>query len=162
MSNLLCINKIIVPSTCIDHVYKHLRDAGDQGVECVALWAGNINGNSFEVKTNMIPAQTAYKIEQGLLYSVDGEELHRINVWLYENKMTLIAQIHSHPKEAYHSETDDRYPIMAVVGGFSIVIPDFGFREFSLKDWAVYRLIQNKGWNKLKEKEVLSLIQIIP
>lgn len=155
------ISKIILPLPCIDYVYKRLREAGSEGVECVALWAGNIKADTFEVKNSIIPAQTAYKIEMGLLYSVDGEELHRINEWLYRNKMTLISQIHSHPGEAYHSDADDRFPIVAVVGGLSIVIPDFAFGEISLSNWAVFRLFPQKGWLQLKEADVSSLIQIV-
>ncbi|MBL7738486.1 MAG: Mov34/MPN/PAD-1 family protein [Chitinophagaceae bacterium] len=161
MSGLAHINKVILPFSSIEYVYKRLREAGAEGVECVALWAGSISANTFEVRNTIIPAQTAYKIEMGLLYSVDGEELHRINEWLYRNSMTLIAQIHSHPSEAYHSDTDDRYPIIAVNGGVSIVIPDFAFGEFSLASWAVYRLSLKNGWIQLKETEVLSLIQIV-
>ncbi|MBN8675446.1 MAG: Mov34/MPN/PAD-1 family protein [Chitinophagales bacterium] len=160
MNGLLHIDTVKLPFQCIEFVYKYLREAGEAGAECVALWAGVINNSVFEIKNTIIPAQTAYNIEMGLLYSVDGDELHRINMWLYQNGMTLVAQIHSHPREAYHSETDDRYPIMAVVGGLSIVIPDFAFRPFSIKDWAVYRLLPQRGWIKLSEQEVFTLIQI--
>lgn len=160
MSGLTHITKVVVPYSDIDYVYKSLRKAGGEGVEAVALWAGTYADSTFEVKNTIIPAQTGYRIEDGLLYSVNGEELHRINMWLYQNKRTLMAQIHSHPGEAYHSETDDKYPIVAVVGGLSIVIPDFGFNPVSIDEWAVYRLFSGKGWLSLSSKEVENLIQI--
>jgi hypothetical protein len=129
-------------------------------MEGVALWAGRADDGTFEVYTTIIPAQTVSRLEEELLYAVDGEELHRINQWLYENKQTLIAQLHTHPGKAYHSEMDDRYPIMATSGGLSIVIPDFAFSDFYLEDWAVYRLLPSKNWTALTTSEIQSLLQI--
>jgi proteasome lid subunit RPN8/RPN11 len=144
----------------VDQIYKHLRQAGNEGFEGVALLAGILKENIFEIKTAIIPAQTAEKVESGLLYSVSGEELHEINVWLYKNDMTLIGQIHSHPTKAYHSSTDDRYPIVATYGAVSIVVPNFAFDPFTLDKWAVYRLNQNREWEEVLAKDVSLLIQI--
>ncbi len=161
MNGFLHITKIILDITCIESVYQHLRNAGSKGVEGVALFAGSSEGPLFEIKTVIVPKQTGYNIENGLFYSVDGDELHRINIWLYQNKMTLISQIHSHPGEAYHSDTDDRFPIVAEVGGFSIVVPNFAFDPFTLDSLAVYRLLPGRGWCLLSKKEVDNLIQIV-
>lgn len=160
MKGFMHIDLLQIPYSCIESVYKHLRAAGMKGVEGVALWAGNSAGSAFSVQSTIIPKQTAYKREAGLLYTVDGDELHRINVWLYEHKFTLIAQLHSHPSEAYHSDTDDLFPIVTQVGCVSIVIPNFAFDAFSLSKWAVYRLIPGNGWTEVLKKEVESLIEI--
>ena len=160
MKGFLNIKKLNLPSMCIEDVYSHLRLAGNKGVEGVTLWAGVVNESCFEVKNTIIPKQEAFNHDGGLLYTVDGDELHKINVWLYQNKMTLIAQIHSHPGRAYHSDTDDAYPIITTVGGISIVIPDFGFKPISIDDWAVYRLNEQKQWIKQSKKEVNLLISI--
>jgi proteasome lid subunit RPN8/RPN11 len=162
MSGLLHIESVRVPIACVESVYHHLQAMGDKGLEGVALWSGRIKDRTFEVQTTIIPAQMAGQLENGLLYAVDGEELHRINHWLYQHKQTLVAQLHSHPGEAYHSEMDNRYPIIAVFGGVSIVIPDFGFNAFSLDDWAVYRLSPEKVWAELSPSDIRSLIQITP
>jgi hypothetical protein len=91
---------------------------------------------------------------------VDSAELHRINVWLYENSLTLVAQLHSHPEEAYHSDTDDAFPIVTVVGGLSLVIPGFAREPFSLSRCAIYRLMPGAGWVELAAREAASLITI--
>jgi hypothetical protein len=108
----------------------------------------------------IIPAQNSYQLESGLLYSVPGEELFRINKLLYEHQLTLIAQVHSHPGAAYHSDTDDAYPIVTVQGGLSIVVPNFGHDAFDLDDWAVYRLSDKNEWKLLEEGEVRELIKV--
>lgn len=160
MSELLRLKTITLPLDCVKKVYQHLRNAGDDGLEGVALFAGVQNETCFDINEVIIPAQIAENIEDGLLYSVDGDELHKINVWLYNSKMTLLGQIHSHPGKAYHSETDDRFPIVTEFGALSIVVPNFAFDSFSLKNWAVYRLSTSKKWIQLPTKEVTNLILI--
>jgi len=162
MSGLLKITSVNLPIRCVKEVYSHLRKVGIKSLEGVALWAGVATGeSSFDVTTTIIPKQTSYNHEHGLLYTVDGDELYKINVWLYQNKLTLISQIHSHPGAAYHSDTDDAFPIVAVNGGLSIVIPNFGFDDLSMDTWAVYRLIPDEGWTELTDAKVTTLIKII-
>ncbi|MBA2335589.1 MAG: Mov34/MPN/PAD-1 family protein [Blastocatellia bacterium] len=98
--------------------------------------------------------------EDGVCVTVTGDELHRINVELYQNKLSLIAQIHSHPTEAYHSTTDDTFPIATTVGCLSLVVPDFAIRPFALRDCAVCRLQPTGRWMQLTQREVESLIFI--
>ena len=156
----LHIEKIIFPYECLKIAYDHMRQAGEQRLEGVALFAGKEEGKVFKVESTIVPMQQAMSIEDGLLYAVDGDELYRINVWLYDNKMSLIAQIHSHPSRAYHSETDDAYPIIATVGGISIVVPDFATKGVDVAAWAVYRLIPQKGWTELSANEQIKLLEV--
>lgn len=160
MSGFQRISKIVIPSECIKKAYELMRYAGENRVEGVALFAGYENGNEFYISQTIIPKQTAYRLELGLLYAVDADELHRINVWLYENNLSIIAQIHSHPNEAYHSETDDAYPIVATKGGISIVVPRFAIDPIDIKNWAVYRLSSENCWVELSHSETKKIIQI--
>lgn len=155
------IENISISSSHLLKAFDFLRYAGEKGVEAVALFAGVEINKTFQIKEVILPKQLGYILEQGLMYAVEGEELHRINVWLYENNMKLIAQIHSHPTEAYHSEADDRFPIVDTYGGISIVAPNFASDNISLKDCAIYRLSLDKTWDKLTNSEIDSLFQIV-
>ncbi len=161
MIGLTHIDKITISKQHISEAFDFLNYAGKKRVEAVSLFAGYEEGNTFHIKEVVIPKQLSYILEQGLMYAVEGEELHRINVWLYENNLKLIAQIHSHPSEAYHSSADDRFPIVDTYGGVSIVVPDFANGKIDLNDWAIYRLSLKKTWEKLTNKEIKSLFQII-
>ena len=159
MSDFQQISKVIVPLRFVENIYAHLRDAGNEGVEGVGLWFGKQQDSVFTIQSSVIPAQKGYRMEEGLLYHVNGEELHRINRWAYEQKLLLLVQLHSHPGRAYHSETDDAYPIVATLGGLSIVIPNFGFDPIDKTYWKVYRL-QDDGWDELMDQEVDTLFHI--
>lgn len=161
MSELLQIQRILVPSNCIQLAHMHLQRMGQLANEGFALWAGDVRGEDFLVQETIIPNQRAVRTATGMCVTVDGNELHRINVWLYEHRMTLVAQLHSHPSDAYHSETDDTYPIATASGSVSIVVPNFAQTNFSLTECAIYRLLPECGWVLLKAREVQDLLLLV-
>lgn len=96
------------------------------------------------VRSAHVPRQTATRSHAGLSVRVEGDALHDLNVWLYEQKQVLAAQVHAHPTDAYHSDTDDTFPIVTALGGLSLVVPDFCRRDL-LTESAAYRLTPD-GW----------------
>ncbi|HEY5022590.1 MAG TPA: hypothetical protein VII30_08905 [Gemmatimonadaceae bacterium] len=149
-----------VPRELVEGAERALREAGRAGYERFALWSGNVMGDSFIAKTLLVPHQTAYKLERGVCVRVGGEELHRLNLWLYEHRETLAIQIHTHPSGAYHSETDDTYPIATQAGALSIVVPDFCRRGLFVNDTATYRL-RRSGWDEMTPAQAQSLVTVI-
>jgi hypothetical protein len=158
----LDVRQIRVPIGVVHEVHAHLRHVGRLGLEGVAFWAGRQEGVIFEVTDPVIPTQrTGRTADGGLAVIVDGEALFRMNVWLHRHQLTLIAQVHSHPGDAYHSDTDDAYAIQTRVGGLSIVVPDFAHAPFSLQTVAVHRLTPGGVWQLLSPTDVLTLIQVV-
>lgn len=145
---------------CLSEAYSFLKKAGKKSYEAVALFAGKVEGNNAIVSEVICPLQESSRSQYGLMYTVDGKELHRINLWLYQNRLKLIAQIHSHPSEAYHSETDDEFPIVTTLGGLSIVVPYFAKEPLNHVNWAYYRLYSETYWKELNQTEVEKLIKI--
>lgn len=161
MNGFLQITRLKIPHNIIEFIYSHLREAGKHGLEGIGLFFGIQSDSQFEVTRALIPSHTSYQTPNGLLYVVGGDELHRINVWAYENKVSLIAQIHSHPTEAYHSGTDDDNAIVTRVGGFSIVIPDFAFGPIDIKLWEIYRLDAGGKWIHVPSESLSRIIEIV-
>ena len=80
-------------------------------------------------------------------------------MWLYEAQQVIGVQIHSHPRDAYHSGTDDTYPIATLEGSLSIVLPFFGRDGWESNGIAVYRLGQG-GFVELTDS-LSDLIEVI-
>lgn len=156
----LDVEQIHVPRSAADAAQMHLRSMGQHGCEGFALWAGQLHGPRFVVTETIIPSQRALKYASGICVRVEGEELFRLNVYLHQTERSLIAQLHSHPGQAYHSDTDDSFPIATTAGAFSIVVPDFAMDDFSLAHSAIYRLMPNEGWVEQSPSSVTALIQI--
>jgi hypothetical protein len=144
---LVEVERFQVPSEIVRRTEETLRRAGAKGYEIFVLWSGRQRGSVFEVQTPHVPRQKSYRLPTGLCVRVEGEELHRLNVWLYEAGEALAVQVHAHPDSAYHSATDDAYPIMATLGGLSIVAPDFCRPGLFTEGTAIYRL-ESRGWIK--------------
>jgi len=160
MSRLSDISIIRVPQKCADDVHFHLRSVGRRSYEGLGLWVGRSSGQIFHVEQAVIPEQEHVRTDDGVCVVTRATELHRINVWLYRNSLTLIAQIHSHPGRAYHSSTDDQYAVATTVGCVSLVVPNFANGPFVVDRIAAYRLNASGLWQPLSASQAAKLILI--
>lgn len=140
MTGLAAVRRFVVPHALVRHTEDALREAGRQGYERFVLWTGDVDGARFSARSCHVPQQTGYKTKEGLLVRVEGEALHQLNLWLYEHGQVLGAQVHAHPTEAFHSSTDNTYPIVTAQGGLSLVVPDFARHGVLSPGSAAYRL----------------------
>lgn len=138
-----------VPAEIVTKTERSLQRAGHEGYELFVLWSGTLDGEMFSVHTAHVPKQTSYRLDSGLCVRVEGEALHKLNAWLYENEQMLGAQVHAHPADAYHSDTDDTFPIVTTLGGLSLVVPEFCRRGLLLRS-AAYRLAVD-GWREVRQ-----------
>lgn len=145
---LAAVVEFVVPLELVDETLEPLQEAGRHGYEAFVLWGGRVaDERRFEFVSAYFPEQTTRRGEEGLLVYVDGEALFRVNRAFYERGLILAGQVHSHPTSAYHSDTDDVYPLMTLIGGLSGVVPDFGEGgRDRLEEWAWYRLVGRGEW----------------
>ena len=136
-----------------------LQQFGGHGCEGLVLWVGEVTQAQARVTKVVVPDQRPVKSEEGVGYFVEGATLFELNRKLADTGLRLIAQVHSHPGEAYHSETDDRYAIVTANGGLSLVVPDFGRAPADPTSWAVYRLMKG-SWHELDVEQTRALLNI--
>lgn len=156
MAGLVDIECVELPRGFLQKTTENLREFGRAGNEGFLLWLGRLDGTVARVEHVLVPPQNPIKSEDGVGYFITGETLFAVNRYLSANGLRLIAQVHSHPTHAYHSEMDDRYAIVTAEGGLSIVVPWFGEGAPVLELWAVYRLIRGR-WTRLEERTVNAL-----
>jgi hypothetical protein len=160
VSGFLGLQGVRVPRRLFEDGHAVLREIGEHDVEGIVLWAGRELSGVFNVEVVLRPVQRGYRTENGLLVLVDGKELHRIGVWLFHRQLRLVAQVHSHPADAYHSETDDTIPIVATEGALSLVVPDFARGAPDLATYSCHRLLANGLWTEMIPVNAQSLITI--
>ncbi len=146
-----------VSAEIIEKTEATLQAAGSDGYEMFVLWSGRREGDSFRFLTAHAPRQTSYRTKEGLSVKIDGPELHHLNVWLLDNQETLAAQVHAHPSEAFHSHTDDTYPIVTALGGLSLVAADFA-RDGVLSDSSALYHLKDDGWEAVPLHEILKVV----
>ena len=158
--SLLSVTHFAVPKEVVLTTEQALQEAGSEGYELFVLWSGTILDSILTVKSHFIPEQTSYRTEDGLLVRVEGKALHALNAALFEREEVLAVQVHAHPTDAYHSITDDTYPIVTSLGGLSIVAPYFADDGVFAADSATYRL-GTGGWANIRGRRLRNLISVI-
>jgi hypothetical protein len=114
----------------------------------IALTAEVADGDNTAVfRQALIPEQTCYRTSEGLLVTIDGEAIFRINQQCYEAGELLAGQIHAHPGQAYHSGADDALSLIKLPGGLSMVVPHFATGPLKPRGWSIHRLGENGKWS---------------
>jgi len=159
-SKLAGVRQFVIGSTVVRETLQSLQEFGAHGFECLVLWLGKIEGERAFVVKALTPEQESISSEDGVGYFVSGETLFLLNRALSENGLKLLAQVHSHPTEAYHSDADDLYAIVTAEGGLSLVVPDFGIAPSDPASWAVYRLTQGQ-WDAVDSTAAEELLATV-
>lgn len=88
-------------------------------------------------------------------FQVDDAWLNTFWLELAQIRHGVRVQVHTHPYEAFHSATDDAFPIVHTPGFLSLVIPDFGMRAPSLDDSYLAEIAETGAWNALAPNDTI-------
>lgn len=137
----MIVDPIFVPPIVVAETQAFLREQGELmpcGHEGVVLWLGHVASRA--VETMVIPEQeTDY-----LSFDVSLEERQRIAQAIAGTGRSVLAQVHSHPHEAWHSLVDDERALPRRIGSLSLVVPDQGRRP-ELHDGAALFVLDPDG-----------------
>jgi hypothetical protein len=119
-----------------------LRSCGGDRHECVVYWAGPRDDPG-------LVDEVLHPRHRAAIGSYELESSWVTECWisLTHDRRMLKAQLHTHPGSAYHSATDDRYPIVHTPGFLSIVLPLFA--AAGLAGVCAYELRPDGGWVEL-------------
>lgn len=145
---LLDVTRFTLPRGALADTIRWLREAGAVEIEAFVVWTGRLTDvATFEFARAILPAQVPRVTPFGVGVHVPGDSLHELNKRCYEREEILAGQVHTHPTDAFHSETDDHYPLVTLLGGLSVVIPDFASGGLSnFYRWQWYRLVGTGRW----------------
>lgn len=141
--------RLVVPSLIADYTSFLLRQAGAGGAERFLVWAGTLAGGDGFVSTVMLPRTARRAMHSEVRSAVAGRVLEALDA----RDLVPLAQVHSHPAEAFLSLTDRQRPLISMPGFWSIVVPDFGFVAPDPRRWAVYEFKIGERWRELAAAE---------
>lgn len=147
------VKTVHIQQSQIMRTMEAVREFGKAGCECLVLWLGTTSAVDARIEDVWVPPQTSIRNESGVGYFVSSETMLEISRECQRRGIGLIAQVHSHPGRAYHSDADDRYAIVTTNGGFSLVVPNYGACQPHIPAWAVYRLC-GRDWIEMNLSEV--------
>jgi proteasome lid subunit RPN8/RPN11 len=141
------------PATLVDATLAALRACGLKGVERVVFWLGRRtpDGNA-DIAEIHVPEQEA----AADYFHIPPEGMVAFMTHL-RRRLMLLAQVHSHPGEAFHSKADDEWAVLRHEGGLSIVVPSFA-ADVTVANFeaasAVFRLTSYDRWLRVERDEL--------
>jgi len=126
-----------------------LRALSGRGVESYVVWVGELGDRKGWVR-DVWPLNTeagAYHARVAFAHVLALATRVEAKGWY------ILAQLHTHPSEAFHSRVDDASPLSSQVGFISIVVPDFAQGE-PLVGWAAYEHLGRGKWRRIAAREM--------
>jgi hypothetical protein len=143
---------VLLAGELVGESFAAFRSCGRGERECVVLWTGPLDR----------PGLVDRLVHPEHLAGLEGYDLavpwlKRFWRELHDEQRSVRVQVHTHPREAFHSHIDDSYPMVQTYGFLSLVIPNFGLREPTLNGAALYELGHNGHWRELDPLERLQV-----
>lgn len=159
--DLTPFRELRIPETVLTPTLEFLNEQGRHGHEGFVVWGSRpVDEHTLRFTSCYVPEQTAHQTPDGLLVTVDGEALFRMNRAFYERGETAAGQVHTHPTDAFHSTTDDHFPLVTLRGALSLVIPDFARHGLNGREkWAWYRLREHGQWDPAKDTHTTIVLE---
>lgn len=141
--DLEAVGTFVLAPTAQHTIQAALTQGRQQGTEALALAAGKMKGGRFVLDKAFVPRQRATAISVRL----EAGSLIPIHASLAETGHVIGLQVHSHPDDAFHSNTDDVDNTVTQVGSLSLVVPYFGTLGLAgFPDCVLYRRTED-GWS---------------
>jgi hypothetical protein len=138
----------------LDGVRAFMEDRGAHGLEATAMLAGTTSG---AITRAVVPDQVGYRSRLGVAVEVTPEGKRQLAGALALDERWH-ARIHSHPGDAFHSDTDDANPALTAQGSLSIVVPYFGLGlRRGIEACAVF-VFDRGRWRAMAPRDVLEVL----
>lgn len=147
------------PVHIVHQTLAHLREAGAQRCECVVLWLARRRDGQLTVEQGYRPLHHA----KADMFHIPREGMAALHAELRKTRLMVAAQVHSHPREAFHSDADDRWAIVRHEGALSLVVPDFAAHtrpDNFLDDTKVFRFSAAAEWLEVAPQAVGTCLRI--
>jgi hypothetical protein len=83
--------------------------------------------------------------------------LNQFWIALARRNLGIRIQVHTHPRAAFHSPTDDAFPAIQTPGFLSLVIPNFGLGPIGFDGAYLTEIQQDGSWRKTSISDTLAL-----
>lgn len=155
------MTKLQVPMRVLQDSLDILHRAGAHEHEGIVLWLGQRGRDHSPVKLAYEPVHAA-DIDY---FHIPPEGMRALMKQLDEHDFSILAQVHSHPGAAFHSEADDKWAIVRHRGALSLVLPHFArnVRPASfLQQVAVFSLTSADEWVQVSSRSISDWLEVSP
>lgn len=148
---------IIVPVEIWHHTLEAVRSYAPLRSEALVFWGGVVAGDSLQVTGLLLPNHQP----QGGCVRLTEAESRWVLRTLHHRDEKLIAQVHSHPGDAFHSWGDDQGAASFHPGYVSVVVPRLGWQVNTLQECEVLEF-DSGTFSALSHADIDRRIRISP
>lgn len=152
------MTRLVIARPQLEETLLKLRAGGMRGEERMIAWLGK------DTLTGEAKVREAYEPEQVCKkdqFYIPPAAMTALMQTLGRTRSKILAQIHTHPGTAFHSEADDAWAIIRHVGALSLVLPHFAKTTTTdnfLKQVKTYALSAESEW-QLIPNSCLEIVQ---
>lgn len=150
---------LTVSTGAIQATLQLLQASGKRSAEGIVLWLGQDTGETAEVTHVLQPSHRA----SADFFHIPREGMDQIMDYLEKHSVRVLAQVHTHPGEAFHSPADDKWALVRHLDALSLVLPYFGStadaRNF-LEVTAVFRLNASNEWVPVYPRQLSTYLRV--
>jgi len=133
-----------LPRRMLEESFSIFRACGANRRECQVYWASSWDDpNGLSEVIHPRHTSSAYGLAN------DGTWLGELWSDLATRNLGVRVQVHTHPCEAFHSETDDAFPLLFDAGFLSLVIPNFASGLVGLDNAYLAEIQADGSWSQV-------------
>ena len=146
---------LTVAPACVQATTEEIAAKGKLRLEGVAFWLGSVS--DLQVRTVVVPTGKGVKLGPRGVH-LPAEWMSLLGEVCEESGQVVLAGIHSHPFDAFHSEVDSE-GFLHAPDFVSIVLPHYGLTSLDEAEdtWAVYVGLHGGLWRPSSWREAVCL-----
>ncbi|HEV3272890.1 MAG TPA: Mov34/MPN/PAD-1 family protein [Candidatus Methylacidiphilales bacterium] len=149
---------VYCPEPILARTLEIMQAAGSSKKERGVLWLANLAKPGIVVEAYE-PVQKTSRIR----FWLPPQSMRMLMGHLRATRRMIVAQVHSHPARAFHSETDNNHAVVSHAGALSVVIPHFakGVTADNFTDVSkFFYLLPSGEWTEASEKLIRTNFEI--
>jgi proteasome lid subunit RPN8/RPN11 len=151
-----CGATVSVPAEIWDRTLRILGRYGELASEGLVYWGGVVSAGDLQVTGLYAPDHEP----QGAAVRLTSQESRWLVRRLCARDEKLIAQVHSHPGEAFHSPGDDQHATSFHAGFYSIVVPQCARQVHKISSCAVFEF-DGREFRALEPEDIGQRIKML-
>ena len=137
-----------LPRRMIDETFATLRSCGAGERECKLYWL-----SSWSAPEQLTEVSHPGHDSSRYGLTIDDDWITRFWNELTDRGIGVKVQVHTHPGTAFHSATDDAYPLIHEIGFLSLVIPNFACGPIGFGDAYLTEIQADGSWRQVAADE---------
>jgi hypothetical protein len=126
---------------------EQLQQHGGGRNECVVYWLAPQNDLG-QVDEIVHPDHLATPVH----YAPTQDWLNRFFAGLVRTQKSVVAQVHTHRTRAFHSATDDQFPLIHTPGYLSLVVANFAHAPIRASDLFLVEVDPDGRWTEVDSR----------